>query len=353
MGLRDLFRVSSKPSGADTGRMVSLSPTIPLPDDVRPIEGAVIDIISSLASRVRIESDIPVMQQPDKSMSRRGWLRYLAWHAVIDGLFSIVAVKYAGRDDQYLVFPDSDKPMKISDSASEYHYSRKDVQYRVKEKDILQFRYRYIESSAIRVVREAEDAFWTRYRKMGVNTGFMHSDPTKMGVTQRETAQEVDAEFMRMLKQSDVARLPTGQQFTHLQSGEDIEKAFEAITRAWCYTYKLPTSLLNLDLPSHSTVTISASYGNFIRQCLGPMLEDVMEALSIRNRKPITLDFSGVEKGGVLENSDHIMKLSQTGVLTINEIRALEKYGPRPDGDTYPNVAGAPTTDKGNGDNND
>jgi len=130
---------------------------------------------------------------------------------------------------------------------------------------------------------------------------------------------------MERLKSALIAKMPAGQEFNELsKSQENIEHGFEAIVRAWCYNYKLPTSLINLDLPSHSTVTVGASYGHFIRQCMRPMLEPVINAIAFRIGVTIKINYRNIEKESTLENAEGVMKLSQTGVYTINEIRAIE-----------------------------
>ena len=347
MGIFSIFRPAPTPTGTDLSRIVGdgkLRPIRPEPSQIRPLEASVIDIASSLVSLTKIETDIRALKQPDRTMSRRSWLRQLTWHALIDGVFAIVVIKYAGEDDQYLIFPDSLKPTKVG--KTRYQYSRNDEYFEADERDILQFRYRFQDTKNVYKLREAEDSFWDRYCKVGSNVGFLYDEALKEGYTGRqskEVSDEVDSLFMQNMAKSNVARLQGAQRFAELNKGsEPLEPAFSTIVRAWCYNYKLPTSLINLDLPSHSTVTVGASYGHFIRQCVKPLLEDVMEALSIRNDKGIVLNYRDIERGSLLENAEGLMKLSQTGVMTINEIRDVDGYPPREDGDDYPKVAGAP-----------
>ena len=352
-----LWRPAPEPTGTlgDTrylGQTVSVR--IPDENEVRPLESAVIDVMASLVSLVRFETDLEILKRPDRTMSLKAWLRQLAWHASIDGIFSIVVVEDSGEDLEYVIFQDSVKPTKMAATDTVYQYSRNDQVFYAPERNILQFRYRYQHTTNLQTLRQAEDSFWARYKRIGENVGIVTDLPTQPGMPGGRVASMpseeqtlIIREFMRRIKDSSVARIPSGQQFTELtKSSEDIEKAFEGIMRAWCYNYRVPTALLYLDLPSHSRESVSATYGHFLRQCVKPLLEDIVEALKERTGAKIKVDYSGIEKGSVIENADQIIKLSQTGVLTINEIREMEGFPPRSDGDIYPNAAGAPQTEE-------
>ena len=104
MGLFDYIRALPNIRPQADQDMVDSRLTPPQPTEVRPIEASVIDIIASLASIVIIETDLPVMKQPDKTTTISDWLRFLAWNSLVDGVFSLVAMKYAGEDNEYVIF---------------------------------------------------------------------------------------------------------------------------------------------------------------------------------------------------------------------------------------------------------
>ena len=346
-----VFRPPPAPSGNTDPQMAGDGKggvLLPKKSDLRPIESAILDICANLTSLVTFETKLKVMQQPDKTMSLPDWLRQLSWHANVDGIFALIAVKYAATDVEYIIFSDSLKPIKPNSDV--YHYSRNDKEYTAKERDIMQFRFRYHNTDLIERVRYAEDAYWRMYERMGSNVGVLEDKDSKFGFKQFEVTREVDKAFMEILRDSYVSRAPQGNTFRELKSTQDIEKAFEAIVRIWCFLYKLPTSLINLDLPSHSTQNVGASYGHFLRQNLKPLINSVTHAISVRTGNGVIANFRAVEKGSALEGAEAVMKMSQTGVFTINEIREIEGYPPRTDGDAYPDVAGAPQTgDSGDG----
>ena len=352
--LTNIFRPPSPPGGTTTDpNMVGdgkggVNP--PKKNDLRPIESAVLDVVANLTSLVTFDTKLKVMQQPDKFMSLPDWLRFLAWTANTAGVFSLIAIKYAATDVEYVVFPDSLKP--LHPNRDSYEYSRNDKTYRAKERDIMQFRYRQHGSDILERARFAEDAFWRMYERIGSNTGVLEERDSKFGFKQFEVSQEIDQAYMMMLRDSWVARSPQGTQFKELKGQQDIEKAFEAMVRWWCFIYKLPTSLLNLDLPSHSTQNVGASYGHFLRQNLRPLINSIANAISIRTGVLVTPNYKAVEKGSALEGAQGIMKMAQSGVFHINEIRAIEGYDPVDGGDQFPDVAGAPESNK-NSDGND
>ena len=141
-----------------------------------------------------------------------------------------------------------------------------------------------------------------------------------------DAEEQIDSKFMQKLRDSFVARVPKGRKFMDLSPTDDIQKDFETIAKAWCFNYRVPTGLLNLDKPSQVQTQTITSTGKVISMCLKPMLEPVFEILAYRNKGKVELDYSPMEQGSILDAADSIMKLSQTGVLTINEIREQQGY---------------------------
>lgn len=347
----EIIRPGEKPTGSEDHDLVGDGKGGPKdllrPSEIRPIEAAVIDIAASLAGLVVPVTDIAVLKRPDDVKSRYDWLKELYWNAVVDDIYSIVAIRYAGRDSHYLVKPDGLKPDRPT-NPTKYTYTRNFTTFSATPRNVLQFRGHYQSNKSLETMRKAEDSFWHRYKKIGYATGFLGQESLiGHGV---DTEDKVDAKLLDTIMRQFVSRLPRGRSFHDMTPKDDIEKNFETLVRFWCYNYKVPTSLVNLDLPSHSVPNISASYGHFIRQALKPVLEPVFEILAHRNGGTVKLDYSAVERGTIMDVADGIMKLSQTGVLTINEIRAQSGYGPIDGGDRFPDAAGAPPSSGGEAD---
>ncbi len=320
---------------------------------IKPLEYTVLDRITNLAGLVEWDSDIAVMKRPERLLTRGSWIKKLVYYLLTSPVVSLVAIRQMGGINELHVFSDAIKP--FVDDRGRYTYTDHDKTYsNIHPRDILQFSGTMAyDSGRIETLRDAEDVFWTRWDRANVHEGFVMAGDESAALV-AGTLEEQAATLSKLstdMAKSPLVLLPRG--FTSPPRGgagaggprAELKVLYETIIRQWCHFYGLPSSIMNLDLPTHTQVSMVAAYGSFLRNKLIPLLRPVWEAIEIFMDGEITPDYSAVERASDAERAETGKNLAQTGYWTINELRERDGLPSRADGDEYPRVAGAPDKD--------
>ena len=126
---------------------------------------------------------------------------------------------------------------------------------------------------------------------------------------------------------------------------------YEHVVSQYCLYFRVPPSLLNVKMPSHTDISLAAAYNSFIRKSLAPMLEDVFQTISLDlseetgSNIQIKVDYNPLVVSGAEEKS----KLAGTGIYSTNELREMDGKEPATweGADEPPNVQGGPKNEKG------
>ena len=318
-----------------------------------PIEEAVIEKICHISSLIKWKSKDPVIRKPEIELTPADWARKVTFHLMTDQITSICVIKgfkgTAGMVTEYHVFSDTLKERNPINK-QKHSYFEQDQEYLVDFKDINQLSGRVASHGfydRLQMLRMAEREYWKRWERINQMEGILSLDPDKsrMSGTPEEILKNLN-ETIDRLKNHALAITPPDAVLGNaiFRPGTiDMEKLLETVVRQYCYLFELPTSLMNLDLPTHSEVSFSAAYGGFLRQKLIPMWSPVFQILESISGYPIEVDYGQVEKASESEMAEIAVRLGQSGTLTIDEIR--EKLGypklPGGKGEDFPTTAGA------------
>lgn len=132
---------------------------------------------------------------------------------------------------------------------------------------------------------------------------------------------------------------------------------YEYVVSQYCLYFKVPPSLLNVKMPSHTDISLSAAYNSFIRKSLGPLLEDVFQTISLDlseetgSRINIVVDYDPLIVSGAEEKS----KLAGTGIYSTNELREMDGKKPATweGADEPPKTQGVPGGNNNGSSNNE
>ena len=143
------------------------------------------------------------------------------------------------------------------------------------------------------------------------------------------------ANFLKLMgkamEKNAVAIMPPGYQGKEMMKSNSInlDVLYPVMVKQWCHFYGLPTSLMNLDLPTHTDVSLTAAYESFLKQRLIPTVQDVFEAIQQVSGNRIEVTYDRVERAGERESAEITKNLAQSGIFTINELQG--KVGTSPD----------------------
>lgn len=163
--------------------------------------------------------------------------------------------------------------------------------------------------------------------------------------TSKEAADEKLAEIQGILtngrKQQSVA-LMKGMHFMprHGVSSPPHEERLTQALLGVARVFGVPLQLLGV-AQAKREVSIEEADAQLLRDAVIPLARKVASGLAKVFSRPVQVDMRQVGLPSRTGVAGLMMQLSQTGVLTINEIREQVGYGPTDGGDEFPTTAGA------------
>lgn len=176
-----------------------------------------------------------------------------------------------------------------------------------------------------------------------------------------EALQEIDQldekldEFQQALKNGQKQRIypfPKGVNIKPVQFGHDAphDERLRVSLAGIARVYGVPLQLLNAGVDRQ---TVDEADAHLLRDAVVPLVRSVASGLTKVFRADVQPDMRKVGLPSRTGIAGLMMKLSQTGVLTINEIREQVGYPPMEGGDEFPETAGAGSrSESGNDDEN-
>ena len=380
--IKNFFRSGNLPAAGAGGRLIS-NKAEPRPAfNVSAPEETVIHRIAELAALVTWESNIEVLLQPQVALTTRDWIKELVFKMLTSEIVSIVGIKSLPRgggivtrryreamtDIQLIllarkqifelrVFGNEPQRPAFDMQGADNEFSAGELTWgKVMWRDILQHRARSgYSSNILESMREQDDQVTEAALRLNVTPraivlnedAYLPAETEEKRHTMTQIATDAAKSSNLVVEHGTTVAFPRG---AASRAGE-ANAAYEGALKRWCHFYGLPPSLLHLDLPTHTQLTQSSAYGAFLKNCLIPLLSPVFEAIEkyfAHNAQPvharIVPDYTHVITETDAERAETGKNLAQTGYWTINELRERDGLAPRPDGDDYPNAAGAPTT---------
>ena len=316
------------------------------------LRSAVVEKIAMLGSLVEIEVEGSAMDRrrfefPSQIIPQKSWLKNLIYMMNEFGGAGLVD----WRNTLVLLPPregieiSSDKSFTFTDEFGDTQKTSKNI--------VMFFSQRNITRINLKMARVAEIEFWSAASK--INQNFQNVMTADMDF-RRLGETEYQASLQRLRQYAGSSATPIFDMETQIvpssRSSEKLADMFELVLRMYCHAYFFPTSLMQIDLPSHSDSSFESAYGNFLRMNLMPTLEPVFRGLGEYFKAEIKVDYSKIQKPTDLEQAKVLKELAQTGVLTINEVRARGGYDAISGGDELPSPAGSPPAEK-DGDGSD
>lgn len=357
--LNEFVRV---PAGADVIVPISLTEDYPDPQGLGMMEQAVLHKIESLAANVKIKApDLAErsyflkwtkkwepgleMQDSFKRIVRLFMLQRVVTIAfIMDGHGPTVEIKsFSSHTDNHEL--KKEKKVQFTD------YIDNTKKYEVHQSDIAQFsRYPDGNWDQPTLIRKEEQEYYLRGLKINKIVGFIEDTHRELSGIYGDSQDEAKAlgKLMNRFAENNLTIVPKDHKFTSYNL-ESIDRKMwrENILSDYCDWYGLPVPLFYKNLPTHTTQTLSNAYAQFIRSVLNPIFEPILSVMGRRFNTEFVLDYSQLQ----VLSADELMKMSQTGIYTINELRAKAGEQPIPGGDKIPDAAGTtPTDDQQNGD---
>lgn len=333
-----------------------------------PIQLSVVSRVANLASLVQIETPISRMRRPERLTVLPTWIRKLVYHLMVHNTIGVIMIRdrVTNRISEIYVTNDYVKPTAMQSNGSyTYSYTEGEKTYdNVPEEDILEFSWTVTYAQNTKPVTDAlikaENEFWVQFWNASKLRGLVGYDDeeTLLGKLSGDQTDKALKALGEDMAQRNIALLPTRMKYFPASTQEKLLDMQEAVLRSWCHYYGVPTSIFGVDLPTHSTTTLTATYGALVRQVIMPMLEPVWTGISdyfsqMDNKvMPIVADYSRIEKAGMGEIGDVLMKLAQTDAFTRNDLRKMAGQDELPGDEGNKIAQGAGKTDT-QGDSND
>lgn len=350
--LKGLFRVPNSAGPAIVYKDIATAiGDYPRMIKIGEFEQNVINKVCSLASRVKLEFDVP-KQSFYKRWERKlepaytyiGSIQRYINLMLLNSVVDIVFIKENGiiKEVKFFVTHSNNHGFKRSEKVDYTDYIDLDKTYSVDKADISQVsRYADGNWSSPKGVRQAEVEYNKRVQRMNELTGVITTD--EMNLTKmygdKEKALTL-AQWSKDLSTSSLAFSPQNHQFTsHKLEPAKLSELRENIMEAYCNFYELPSPLYYININAHTDVTLASAYTQF-RLSIEPMFDQLTQALSEQFGIEVKADYSALQIAAGKET----LELAQTGIYTINEMRKMKGLEPREDGDQYPQTAGTPDT---------
>ena len=318
-----------------------------------PFQGVVLNKIANLASQTKLTTNSMWFGlRPQKYTTVPQWLQKVTYTMLKNEVVSIVAVRdyRTNKITEYHVFEDTFD--NFTDGGPRTFVDQDQTYTNIPRGDVLQFSFSvdpYFKALEA-TLQKAELAYWRTCANADRMRGIAGWDNAFSGRLPSDQELEVMKTMSSDISSMGMGILPTAAKFTSASLLVPLHEHQEVILRNWCHFYSFPTSLMNIDLPSHTDVSHTAAYGNFVRMTLAPMLNAVFAGISYHSGFALDADYTRVEKASDGEESETRMKQAQSGIYTINELRNKEGLEPIKGGDELASAAGNNDPEENKGD---